>query len=49
MINKLFQTSTTTASKLLAKDKAWIKYDYNVFIKERKSGDNRNPGNNNQP
>jgi conjugative transposon TraM protein len=49
MINKLFQTSTTTASKLLAKDKAWIKYDYNVFIKERKSGDNHNPGNNNQP
>jgi hypothetical protein len=49
MINKLFQTSTTTASKLLAKDKAWIKYDYNVFIKERKSGDNYNPGNNNQP
>jgi conjugative transposon TraM protein len=49
MMNKLFQTSTTTASKLLAKDKAWIKYDYNVFIKERKSGDNHNPGNSNQP
>jgi conjugative transposon TraM protein len=39
MMNKLFQTSTTTASKLLSKDKAWIKYDYNVFIKERKSGE----------
>ncbi|MBS1666689.1 MAG: conjugative transposon protein TraM [Bacteroidetes bacterium] len=49
IVNKLFQTSTTTASKLLAKEKAWIKYDYNVFIKERKPADNHNIGNNNQP
>ena len=49
LVNKLFETSTTTASKLLAKDKAWIKYDYNVFIKERKSADNHNTGNSNQP
>ena len=49
IVNKLFQTSTTTASRLLAKDKAWIKYDYTVFIKERKSAESPNAGSRNQP
>lgn len=34
---KLFQTTTTSAAKLLSKDKAYLKYNYNVFLKERKT------------
>jgi conjugative transposon TraM protein len=40
LATKLFQTTTTSAAKLMAKDKAYLKYNYNVFLKERKQNNN---------
>jgi conjugative transposon TraM protein len=42
LATKLFQTTTTSAAKLMAKDKAYLKYNYNVFLKERKQNNNSN-------
>lgn len=36
LVNQIFQTTSTTASKLIQKEKAFLKYNYIVFLKERK-------------
>lgn len=36
LITQLFRTSTTTAANMIRKEKAFLKYNYQVFLKERK-------------
>jgi len=36
LVNQIFQTTSTTASKLIQKEKAFLKYNYIIFLKERK-------------
>ena len=40
MLSKLFNTTTTTLSNLIKKDKAFLKYNYIVFLKDNKTTTN---------
>lgn len=40
MLSQLFNTTTTTLSSLIKKDKAFLKYNYIVYLKENKSSSN---------
>jgi len=40
MLSKLFNTTTTTLSNLIKKDKAFLKYNYIVFLKDNKTSNN---------
>ncbi|HLR36490.1 MAG TPA: conjugative transposon protein TraM, partial [Chitinophagaceae bacterium] len=37
LLSQVFNTTTTTMAKLIKKDKAFLKYNYIVYLKERKS------------
>jgi hypothetical protein len=37
MLSKLFNTTTTTLSNLIKNDKAFLKYNYIVFLKDNKT------------
>ena len=36
LINQIFQSTSTSVSKLIQKEKAFLKYNYIVYLKERK-------------
>ena len=40
MLSKLFNTTTTTLSNLIKKDKAFLKYNYIVYLKDNKTSNN---------
>ncbi len=40
LLSQVFNTTTTTMAKLIKKDKAFLKYDYIVYLKERNSESN---------
>lgn len=40
MLSQLFNTTTTTLSNLMKKDKAFLKYNYIVFLKDNKTSNN---------
>ena len=40
MLSQLFNTATTTLSTLIRKDKAFLKYNYIVYLKDNKTSSN---------